>query len=118
MAGSMTRYGVAVIQNAVALHRKLGVGIVTVHGSMEMIKHQDHCNLLHPNTLGTEEDYCDCLPTGAWVDAGPAIQAMLDSGFLVPWVPKPGELDEAVTSLAKAKEDMILASLIDQEHWT
>ena len=37
MAGYGIRYGVVVIQSAAALHRKLDVTIVTVHGNMEMI---------------------------------------------------------------------------------
>ena len=88
---------------------------MTVHGNMEMIKHQDHCNLLHPNTLGTEEDHCDCLPTGAWVDAGPALQQMIDSGFLVEWKPEPGELDKPVAALKEHIDSLILDQLINKE---
>lgn len=66
-----------------------------------------------------DEDTKELLSqTGAWVDAGPILKAMIECGFLVEWKPKPGELDAAVASVAKAKEDMIFASLIDQEHWT
>ena len=37
MAGSMTRFGVVVIQNAAALLRRYSVRTAIVHGNMEMI---------------------------------------------------------------------------------
>ena len=53
--------------------------------------------------------------TGAWVDAGPALQQMIDSGFLVEWKPEPGELDKPVAALKEHIDSLILDQLINKE---
>jgi hypothetical protein len=53
--------------------------------------------------------------TGAWVDAGPALQAMIDSGFIVEWKPEPGELDKPVAALALHIEGLVWDQLINKE---
>ena len=53
--------------------------------------------------------------TGAWVDAGPALQQMIDSGFLVEWKPEPGELDKPVAALKEHIDSLILDQLLKEK---
>ena len=54
--------------------------------------------------------------TGAWVDVGPALQAMIDSGFIVEWKPEPGELDKPVEALASHIEGLVWDQIMNKEN--
>lgn len=108
MAGSMTRFGVVVIQNAVALHRKLDVSIVTVHGNTEMTKRIEYTAFgktrvvpveLHNMTEDQEHE------TTLWVERGEDYYALLS----------PQLRDKKVAIVTR---DAWLKAEPLQEHWT
>lgn len=57
----------------------------------------------------------DLSQTGAWADAGPALQQMIDSGFLVEWKPEPGELDAPMAALKEHIDSLILDQLLKEK---
>lgn len=131
MAGYGIRYGVVVIQSAAALLRRYNVRTVTVHGNMEMIRHEcPWCERIFTLEYGRYtytvdgkilicntcyDTHMTLAETGAWVDAGPALQQMIDSGFLVEWKPEPGELDKPVAALKEHIDSLILDQLLKEK---
>ena len=108
MAGSMTRYGVVVIQNAAVLLRRFSVRTVTVHGSMEMTKRIEYTALgktrvvpveLHNMTEDQEHE------TTLWVERGEDYYALLS----------PQLRDKKVAIVTR---DAWLKAEPLQEHWT